>query len=141
MKLLNKEDYMNIIPENIKLLKENEIFVFGSNYAGRHGAGAALTAYRKFGAKYGQGTGLMGQSYGIATKDRNLNVLSLDKIEIQINKFLKFANENPDKHFLVTQIGCGLAGYKPSQIAPLFFNDEIPENVSLPESFWKYKIK
>lgn len=128
---------MNITPENIRNLEPNEVFVFGSNYAGRHGRGAALTAMRKFGARNGQGTGLMGQSYGIATKDRNLNVVPLSKIGIQVAAFLRFAKENTDKKFLVTQIGCGLAGYNPKDIAPLFGKD-IPENVFLPESFWKH---
>lgn len=121
----------------ITSLKDNEIFVFGSNLAGRHGRGAALTALRKFGAKNGQASGLMGKSYGIPTKDRNLKVLSLDKIEIHIKRFLKFTKENPQLIFLVTEIGCGLAGYKPKQIAPLFFNYDISGNVKLPESFIK----
>ncbi len=130
---------MKITPANITELKENEIFCFGSNFAGRHGKGAALIALRKFGAKYGQGTGLMGQSYGIATKDKNLKVLSLDKIAVQINKFIRFAIARVDLEFLITEIGCGLAGYKPKDIAPIFFNSELPNNISLPESFWKFK--
>lgn len=125
----------NINNELITKLKPNEIFVFGSNYAGRHGKGAALTAVRKFGARYGQGTGLMGQSYGIATKDRNLNVLSLDVIQQQIRKFLEFAQEHPELQFIVTPIGCGLAGYKPRQIANLFYFYKIPTNVILPSEF------
>lgn len=122
----------------ITSLKENEIFVFGSNLSGRHGCGAALTALRKFGAKYGQGEGLQGRSYGIPTKDRKLKVLSLSQIESKIKRFLKFAKENPELTFLVTEIGCGLAGYKPKQIGPLFSNYEIPKNVKLPESFLKF---
>lgn len=120
-------------------LKPDEIFVFGSNYAGRHGKGAALLAYKKFGAKIGQGTGLMGRSYGIATKDRNLKVLSLNQIEIQIDRFIRFAENNRHLTFLVTEIGCGLAGYKVKQIAPLFMKHKIPGNVRLPESFLNYK--
>jgi len=125
--------------QNITELKPNEIFVFGSNYAGRHGKGAALTALRKFGAIKGQGTGLMGQCYGIPTKDRNLNVLPLMSIKTQVAKFLLFALAHTELHFIVTPIGCGLAGYKPSDIAPLFFFYEIPANVKLPEVFLKYK--
>ncbi len=121
----------------ITSLKDNEIFVFGSNLAGRHGRGAALTALRKFGAKNGQGIGLMGKSYGIPTKDRNLKVLSLDRIEIHIKNFLKFANNHPELIFLLTEIGCGLAGYKPKQIAPLFFKYDISSNVKFPDSFIK----
>ena len=124
--------------KTITSLKDNEIFVFGSNYAGRHGRGAALLAVKKFGAKNGQGLGLMGKSYGIPTKNRNLKVLSLDIIENLIFKFLLFSEEHPELTFLVTPIGCGLAGYKPKQIAPLFFNYKIPKNVKLPESFLRF---
>jgi hypothetical protein len=119
----------------ITKLKDNEIFVFGSNYAGKHGKGAALIALKKFGARNGVGTGLMGKCYGIATKDRNLKILPLKIIESQIGKFIRFAKRNPNLTFLVTPIGCGLAGYKPLDIAPLFFNYDIPENVKLPDSF------
>jgi hypothetical protein len=129
----------NVSPENITALQPGEIFVFGSNYSGRHGKGAALLAMRKFGAKPGQGVGLMGQSYGIATKDQRLKTLSLMAISAQIGKFIKFAAENPQLRFLVTQIGCGLAGYKPWEIAPLFFAYDIPANVALPAAFWKFK--
>ena len=124
---------MNIAPEVITSLAENEIFVFGSNYAGRHGKGAALTALRKFGACNGQGMGLMGQSYGIATKGWNLEVLPLSKIDVQVKRFLRFAIAHPELKFMVTQIGCGLAGYKPSDIAPMFRG--APENVHLPQAF------
>ena len=114
-------------------LKDNQVFVFGSNRAGRHGKGAALTALRKFGAKNGQGIGLMGKSYGIPTKGRKLDVLPLFAIEIQVNRFLLFAHKNRHLEFLVTPIGCGLAGYKPKQIAPFF--EGASENVILPDCF------
>ncbi len=126
---------MKNTPENITKLESNEIFVFGSNLAGRHGAGAALLALKKFGAISGQGYGLMGQSYGIATKDERIQTLSLDRIQVQVNKFLRFAENNSEKTFLVTQIGCGLAGYSPKDIAPLFKG--FSSNVILPESFSK----
>lgn len=126
---------MKNTPENITELKPNEVFVFGSNLAGRHGAGAALLALKKFGAISGQGYGLMGQSYGIATKNERIQTLPLDRIQVQVNKFLRFAENNPEKIFLVTQIGCGLAGYSPKDIAPLF--KDVPNNVTLPESFSK----
>ena len=122
-----------ITPERITELAPNEVFVFGSNYAGRHGRGAALLAKRKFGARTGQGAGMMGQSYGIATKDRRLGVLPLVKIQAQVNRFLRYAEARPALTFMVTQIGCGLAGYKPKHIAP-FFKDA-PANVALPLSF------
>ena len=122
-------------PERIEQLGENEIFVFGSNRGGRHTKGAALLASRKFGARMGQPDGLMGRSYGIPTKDRNLRTLPLAAIESQIAKFLRFAEKNPQYTFLVTQIGCGLAGYQPKDIAPPFPAHRIPENVALPRAF------
>lgn len=110
-----------------------EIFVFGSNLAGRHGKGSALYARHKFEAIYGQGEGLQGRSYAIPTKDRNLNVLPLTEIEKHVNIFLEFARNHSEYIFNVTAIGCGLAGYKYEQIAP-FFKD-VPENVNLPSEF------
>ena len=130
---------MKITPEDITSLNENEVFVFGSNYAGRHGKGAALFAARECGAENGQGTGLSGQSYGIATKDEKLRVLPLHKISPQVKRFLRFARDNPNLTFLVTPIGCGLAGYESSDIAPMFLEEEAPENVCLPRSFWECK--
>lgn len=96
-----------------------QIFVFGSNLAGRHGAGSALIAKEKFGAKYGIGKGLTGQSYAIPTKDFNIKTIPLDLIKPGIIDFLRFASTT-DKQFFVTRIGCGLAGYQDYQIAPLF---------------------
>ena len=124
--------------KEITHLQENEIFVFGSNYAGRHGKGAAKTAL-KFGARFGQGIGLMGQCYGIATKDRNLKVLPLLSIQQQIRRFLDFAGQHPELKFLVTPIGCGLAGYKPKDIALLFYFYKIPTNIVLPDVFLKFR--
>jgi len=126
---------LRITPEKIVHLNDGEIFVFGSNFAGRHGAGAALTALRKFGAINGQGTGLQGRSYGIPTKDRNLNVLSVNQITPHVNRFIKFAIENPQLIFLVTPIGTGLARYKSKDIAPLFAGAINLENVYLPKMF------
>jgi hypothetical protein len=124
---------MTSTPNNISNLKTNEIFVFGSNEAGIHGAGAARLAYEKFGAVWGKGIGLYGQSYAIPTKDRKIETLKLSVIKIYVRDFLIFADNNPKYTFLVTQIGCGLAGYKPEQIAPFFAS--IPENVILPKEF------
>ena len=124
---------MEFTPENITHLKPNEIFVFGSNRAGRHGKGAALTALKKFGARNGEGYGLVGQSYAIPTKDRTLRVLTMGEIKIQVDKFIKFASEHQELKFYVTEIGCGLAGYSPKDIAPLFAQ-RLP-NVILPERF------
>jgi hypothetical protein len=119
-------------PEHITELKPNEIFVFGSNRAGRHGRGAAKDAL-KFGAKHGVGEGICGKTYGIATKDRDLNVLSLREIEINVARFIRTAKAWPGLTFLVTPIGCGLAGYSPKDIAPMFVG--APANVVLPASF------
>ena len=111
------------------------IFVFGSNLAGRHGKGAALEAKLKHGAKYGQGVGVQGNSYAIPTKDHNLNTLPLISIESYCKEFLKFASENLSYNFLLTPIGCGLAGYSPKDIAPFFKNATF--NVILPHEFIK----
>lgn len=126
---------MNVTPDNITSLKPNEVFVFGSNKAGRHGKGAAKLAANKFGAVYGK-DGFAGQSYGISTKDDNLAILSIEEISFEIAKFLDFAEMNPKLKFLVTKIGCGLARRTPAEIAPLFFAYDIPDNVYLPKEFW-----
>lgn len=97
-----------------------KIFVFGSNTAGRHGKGAALFAKKNFGAIQGVGEGIQGNSYGIPTKDSNLKVLSLEEIGQSISTFLGFAYANPDLLFMVTRVGCGLAGFKDEQIAGQF---------------------
>lgn len=117
----------------ITSLKPNEIFVFGSNLAGIHGAGAAKQAYEKFGAVWSIGFGKCGQSYAIPTKDRNIKSLSLSEIDKYVCSFLTFATVNPHLTFLVTAIGCGLAGYKYEEIAPMFKG--APNNVVLPEEF------
>jgi len=127
---------MKFTPDKISSLKKNQIFVFGSNEAGVHGAGAAKLAHQKFGAVYGVGFGLQGKSYAIPTKDLEIRTLPLDKIEYYIYSFLTEAMEYPDTEFLVTKIGCGLAGYSETEIANLFKNKLIPENVTLPESFY-----
>jgi hypothetical protein len=127
---------MKFTPDKISSLKKNQVFVFGSNEAGVHGAGAAKLAHQKFGAVYGVGFGLQGKSYAIPTKDLQICTLPLDKIEYYIYSFLTEAMEYPDTEFLVTKIGCGLAGYSEEEIANLFKNKFIPENVILPESFY-----
>jgi hypothetical protein len=109
------------------------IFVFGSNLAGRHGAGAALHARQYCGAIYGVGEGLQGNSYAIPTKDTNINTLPLHEINKYVNVFIKFAKENPSMEFIVTKIGCGLAGYSPKEIAPMFIDS--PSNCILPDDF------
>lgn len=106
------------------------IFVFGSNLAGRHGKGAALTAATLYEAERGVGEGLTGQCYALPTKDENLAQRPLDAISASVRQFNLVARENPKKLFLVTRVGCGLAGYTDHQIAPMF--EESPANVILP---------
>ena len=109
------------------------IFVFGSNLKGIHGAGAAKEALDKHGAKLGQGVGIQGNSYAIPTKETPNSRLSLSEIKFHVEEFLDFARANPNLLFEVTPIGCGLAGYKPHQIAPFFFDS--PGNVLLQKVF------
>lgn len=127
---------MRYTPENITELKLNEVFVFGANCAGIHGAGAAKLAL-KWGAKMGY-YGLNGQTYGIPTKDENFKVLPLEEIGFYIDDFLLCAKENPDKIFLVTKIGTGLSRYSINDIAQLFGGKYIPNNVVLPKEFSEY---
>jgi hypothetical protein len=109
------------------------IFVFGSNLAGRHGKGAARYARQRHGAVYGQGVGLQGNSYAIPTEDERLRTLPLDAIREHVAAFKRFAAEHPELTFQVTAIGCGLAGYRPEQIAPMFA--DAPANCVLPAEF------
>ena len=121
-----------ITPEHITSLKSNEIFVFGSNLAGAHGGGAAYLAYQRFGAVMGQGVGLQGQSYAIPTMQGDTNTI-LPYVE----EFIIFAKQHPELTFLVTKIGCGIAGFTPAEIAPLFAGAIEVENIHLPMDFWK----
>lgn len=116
-------------------MSEQPIFVFGSNLAGRHGKGAALWAAQHRGAIRGQGEGVQGASYAIPTKDHRLKSLPLWRIRQHVAKFVEFAARNPDVQFQLTPIGCGLAGYAPEQIAPMFRDEHVTPNVLLPEEF------
>ena len=109
------------------------IFVFGSNLAGRHGRGAAHEALLRHGAVYGQGYGPQGNSYAIPTKDERLRSLPLSEIARHVEAFLSYARANPRLTFQLTPIGCGLAGYSPRDIAPMF--DDVPPNVIRPPEF------
>ena len=117
-------------PDFIRELKENEIFVFGSNLEGMHGGGAARLAYNKFGAIWGQGVGLQGQSYGIPTMHGGV-----EAIKPYVDEFIEFAKSHPELTFLVTRIGCGIAGFRDEEIAPLFKECIEIDNVILPRSF------
>lgn len=120
-----------ISSSRIETLKANEIFV-GSNLQGSHGGGAARTAYSKWGAIWGQGVGLQGQTYAIPTMHGGT-----EKIKPYVDEFIQFAKDNPNKIFLVTEIGCGIAGFKVEDIAPLFKDAVNVENIYLSERFWK----
>ena len=109
------------------------ILVFGSNLAGRHGAGSALEAAKKHGAVYGRGVGRQGNAYAIPTKDAQLRPLPLWRIQEYVWDFLRYARDHPSDVFVVVKIGCGLAGFKESEIAPMFYL--APENVALPEGW------
>ena len=118
-------------PNYITKLQPDEIFVFGSNLAGMHGGGAARLAYQKFGAVWGQGVGLQGQSYAIPTMQGGV-----ETIQPYVDEFIKFAKQHPQLKFLVTEIGCGIAGFSPSEIAPLFEQAREVKNIYLPVRFW-----
>ena len=108
----------------------NTIFVFGSNLAGIHGAGAAKTAREVYGAKLRVGEGRTGNAYALPTKDTELRSRTLEDIKESVALFIEYARANPDLIFTVTKVGCGLAGYKEDQIAPMFEN--APSNCILP---------
>lgn len=120
-----------ITSNRITELRPGEIFVFGSNLEGHHGGGAALLAWRKWGAVWGQGAGLQGQTYGIPTMHGGP-----EAIRPYVDEFIDFARRHPELTFLVTEVGCGIAGFTPAQIAPLFADAVGVENICLPQRFW-----
>ena len=117
-------------PDRISELKENEIFVFGSNLEGHHGGGAARLAYNRFGAVWGQGVGLQGQSYAIPTMQGGV-----ETIKPYVDEFIDFARQHTELTFLVTRIGCGIAGFRDEEIAPLFTEAHQLSNVVLPPNW------
>jgi len=117
-------------PDLITALNPGEIFVFGSNALGMHAGGAARFALDHFGAEWGVGEGLQGQSYAIPTME------GLDSLKLAVDRFIAFASQHPEYKFLVTPIGCGIAGYRESQIGPMFAHAAALPNVYLPASFW-----
>lgn len=128
-----KMNKKRISSNRITRLAPNEIFVFGSNLQGMHGGGAARMAYEQFGAVWGEGVGLFGQSYAIPTMQGGV-----DTIKPYVDDFIRFAQGHDELDFLVTEIGCGIAGFTPRDIAPLFFKaiENDIQNVYLPESFY-----
>lgn len=128
-----KEKYTGrVTPEWIDDLQENQVFVFGSNLAGMHGGGAARVARLRFGAVMGNGVGMQGRSYAIPTMQGGTKT-----IRPYVNDFIAYAKEHPELKFLVTPIGCGIAGFEPEDIAPLFELASSVENIWLPKSFWE----
>ena len=128
-------------PYNIESLAENEIFVFGSNLSGFHGGGAARTAMA-WGAQWGNGIGIQGKTYAIPTKSENIDrTLTVDEIRPHVSDFIEYATQHPELKFLVTEIGCGLAGHEVEDIAPLFEEAMPVENIYLPARFWAVLLK
>lgn len=128
-----KENYTGrVTPSWIDDLQENQVFVFGSNLAGMHGGGAARVARLRFGAVMGKGVGMQGRSYAIPTMQGGT-----ETIRPYVNDFIAYAKEHPELTFLVTPIGCGIAGFEPEDIAPLFEKASNVENIWLPKSFWE----
>ena len=127
-----KQALTRVTPEHIEELQNGQVFVFGSDEFGNHDGGAARLALERFGAILGQARGLQGQSYAIPT-----NGVDIGTIARYVEEFIWFADQHPDMTFLVTRIGCGVAGYRDEDIAPLFAYAYSLPNIFLPASFWK----
>ena len=132
MRMYNEIERPDFTPDMISELKADEVFVFGSNLEGMHGGGAAYYAFKHFGAVMGCGVGLRGKSYAIPTMQGGV-----DTIKPYVDNFIAFAREHPELFFYVTRIGCGIAGFRDKEIAPLFSEAVSLENICLPESFAK----
>lgn len=134
-----------VTPENIVELKPNEVFVFGSNTRGMHGGGAAAAAV-KWGAVMGNGFGIQGQTYAIPTlwfpaTRPGMEIIPIYHIKNQVNIFIDYAKNNPNKIFLVTKIGTGIAAIPVTEIAPLFETAISIKNIYLPKEFWEILLK
>lgn len=125
----------NVSPSEIHVLAPDEVFVFGSNTMGMHLGGAARMAYELFGAEWGNGEGMQGNSYAIPTME------GMESMKEAVERFTDFASKHPERKFLVTAIGCGIAGYSVEEVAPMFETAAHLQNVFLPLSFWKVLIK
>lgn len=128
---MKTDNSKRISPDFITELDENEIFVFGSNLDGMHGGGAAKIAHKSFGAVWGEGVGLHGRTYAIPTMHGGL-----DAIKPYVDDFIEFARTHPEMIFLVTRVGCGIAGFSDEEMASLFKNATELKNVYLPEVWW-----
>lgn len=118
---------METTPELVTDLRPDEVFVFGSNAGGLHGGGAARIAHERFGAVWGEGRGHHGQTYAIDSMS------GLETLEHEARDFVAYASAHPSLRFLLTPVGCGIAGYTPAQVAPLFSG--LPDNVTIPAAF------
>ena len=123
-------DGRRVASDRIATLGENEIFVFGSNIQGSHGGGAAWYAYKQFGAEWGVGEGLTGRTYALPTMEGPTS------LKHAVDHFIACAKQHPELTFLVTAVGCGIAGYRPDEVAPLFKEATSLGNVYLPQIFW-----
>ena len=132
MKNANIINGHRVASDRIATLGENEIFVFGSNIQGAHGGGAAWFAHKAFGAEWGVGEGLTGRCYALPTMEGEASM------KHAVEKFTACAKEHPELTFLVTAVGCGIAGYTPKEVAPLFKEATSLENVYLPKVFWEF---
>ena len=132
MKNIQIDNGRRIASDRIATLGKNEIFVFGSNIHGAHGGGAAWYAHQAFGAEWGVGEGLTGRTYALPTMEGEASMAKA------VERFIACAKEHPELTFLVTAVGCGIAGYTPSQVAPLFRGATQLENVYLPQVFWEF---
>ena len=130
MRVYNNIERPDFTPDRITCLRPDEVFVFGSNLSGMHGGGAAKVALEAFGAIWGQGVGLQGQSYGIPTMQGGV-----DTIKPFVDEFISFARQHPELFFYVTRIGCGIAGFQDREIAPLFAMAKGIQNICLPRTF------
>ena len=129
---------MKVTPENIRALKPNQVFVFGSNLAGHHAAGAALHAFINYGAIGGQGEGIMGNCYALPTKDAQIQTLPLETIQFYVDQLHSVVTRFLETEFLITAVGTGLAGLTVEQMAPMFRDFMGLPNVSLPKDFIEY---
>ena len=127
---MRKFDETKVAPRRITELAEGEVFVFGSNLEGFHGGGAAALAYERFGAIWGRGVGLQGRSYGIPTMQGPVAT-----IRPYVEEFVAFAREHPELRFLLTRVGCGIAGFSDEEMAPLFAGALDLPNVAFPEAW------
>ena len=128
-----------LTPDNIQELTENQIFVFGSNMNGNHAGGAARLAVKKFGAVMGQAEGIQGQSYAIPTLDKDMQKVTEEELITYLGNFREFAEEHPEKEFLLTAIGTGIAGFDTNYMAYMILRANLPDNVTLPKEFTKIK--